>query len=190
MRQVGTALILAALGLLLFTVRPGVMAQKAVSKSKEWKIHTAMSAAPIAIAKDATIMDYPEKEGGELVVLRKGTNDWTCFWTCYPDGPGDDPICVDKMALLWVQAWMSKTAPKLTADGIGYMLRGGSSPSNTDPFLKKPAAGERWMREPPHIMIFPAGKLDPKVYSSDPHWGGPWIMFGGTPYEHVMVPVK
>jgi hypothetical protein len=99
-------------------------------------------------------------------------------------------ISMDKMAMMWVQAWTSKTTPKLTAVGIGYMLQGGSSPSNTDPFMKKPAAGERWLMEPPHIMIFPVGKLDPKVYSSDPHSGGPWIMFGGTPYEHVMVPVK
>jgi hypothetical protein len=39
-------------------------------------------------------------------------------------------------------------------------------------------------------MIFPAGKLDPNVYKTDPHQGGPWIMWAGTPYEHLMVPVK
>lgn len=46
------------------------------------------------------------------------------------------------------------------------------------------------MKEAPHVMIFPAGKLDPKVYGTDPGSGGPWIMWAGTPYEHIMVPVK
>jgi hypothetical protein len=38
--------------------------------------------------------------------------------------------------------------------------------------------------------VFSTGKLDPAVFSSDPRSGGPWIMWGGTPYEHLMVPVK
>jgi hypothetical protein len=80
--------------------------------------------------------------------------------------------------------------PKLSAPGIGYMLQGGGSASNTDPFTKKPAPGDTWMKEPPHIMWFPAGKLDAGVYSTDMHSGGPWIMWGGTPYEHLMVPVQ
>jgi hypothetical protein len=44
------------------------------------------------------------------------------------------------------------------------------------------------MQEPPHLMLF-GTKLDTKVYSTDPH-SGPWIMWTGTPYEHLMVPVK
>jgi hypothetical protein len=38
-------------------------------------------------------------------------------------------------------------------------------------------------------MIISPDDLDPAVYSTDPHSGGPWIMFGGTPAEHLMVPV-
>jgi hypothetical protein len=33
---------------------------------------------------------------------------------------------------------------------------------------------------------------DPKsldVYSTDPKSGGPWVMWKGTPYAHLMVPV-
>jgi len=76
---------------------------------------------------------------------------------------------------------MTKTAPKLTVPGIGYMLQGGGSASNTDPFAKKPAAGETWMKEPPHIMVFPVGKLDPAMHSTDPHTGRPWVMWGARP---------
>src|SRR5437016_2206808 len=52
-------------------------------KTKAWKVQNAMSSAPRAIAKNATIVDQPGKEGGEMPVLRKGMNDWTCM----PDDP-------------------------------------------------------------------------------------------------------
>jgi hypothetical protein len=162
---------------------------KKAAKSPEWKIKNAMSAAPASIAKNATILDHPAKEGAEPALLRKGTNDWTCF-PDDPATPANDPMCLDKTSMAWASAWMTKKEPNLTATGIGYMLQGGGSPSNTDPHAKKPDTGRKWMKEPPHIMIFSPGKLDQKVYSTDEHSGGPWIMWAGTPYEHLMVPVK
>jgi hypothetical protein len=164
--------------------------KKKVARSNAWKIQNATTAAPRSIAKGAAVMDWPVTEGGEMPVLRKGTNDWTCL-PDDPTTPSNDPNCMDKMAVEWAKAWMSHGTPNLTSPGIGYMLQGGGSASNTDPFAKKPAAGETWMKEPPHLMIFPATgtKLDPNVYG-DMHSGGPWIMWGGTPYEHLMVPVK
>jgi hypothetical protein len=72
-------------------------------------------------------------------------------------------------------------------------MDGGSNrrrPRDTDPFASQPPAGAQWVTSPPHLMIFPTGKLDPTVFSSDPRSGGPWIMWGGTPYEHLMVPAK
>jgi hypothetical protein len=191
MMRLSFACVLTAVGFLLLAQGPAAQAAaaKAAPKSKEGKIQSAMSAAPKAVAKDATILDYPTQEGGEMPVLRRGTNEWTCL-PDDPKTPGNDPMCLDKMAVQWAQAWMAKTEPKLTAAGIGYMLQGGSTPSNSDPFAKKPPPGEKWMKESPHLMIFQVGKLDPTIYSSDPHSGGPWIMWGGTPYEHLMVPVK
>jgi hypothetical protein len=35
-----------------------------------------MSAGPGAIAVDATIVDWPAQQGGNIVVLRKGTSEW------------------------------------------------------------------------------------------------------------------
>ena len=43
------------------------------------KIASAMSAAPAVISKNATIMDWPEKEGGQPKQLRAGNNGWVCF---------------------------------------------------------------------------------------------------------------
>src|SRR6266568_6026004 len=79
------------------------------------KIADAMSAAPADISKHATIMDWPEKEGGEPKQLRAGDNGWVCF----PSAPsefgaasGGDPMCLDKQWQAWGNAWMSKTQPK------------------------------------------------------------------------------
>lgn len=197
MKRLSIILALLILGLIVFGQSTDAQApapkaaepKKAEPKSAEKKIQNAMGAAPRAISKGATILDFPAKPGGEMVVLRKGTNDWTCI-VDDPSTPANDPMCMDKMSMQWAQAWMSKGEPKLSAVGIGYMLQGGGSPSNTDPFAKMPPAGQKWMKEAPHVMVFPVGKLDPKVYGTDPGSGAPWIMWAGTPYEHLMVPVK
>jgi hypothetical protein len=170
------------------------MTTKSMAKptmSKTAKIKNAMMAAPASIAKDATIMDWPEKEGGEMTMLKQGTNDWTCMPND-PNTPANDPMCLDKMGMEWGKAWMSHQDPKLTAPGFGYMLLGGGSASNTDPFAMKPKEGETWLKEPPHIMYFPVSgeKLDETAFSSDIKSGKPWIMFGGSPYAHLMIPVK
>jgi len=176
-------------GCALLIIAAGVGAQTPAAKSKAWKIQNAMSAAPPSVSKGATILDWPAREGDQPVVLRTGTNGWTCF-PDDPGTPGNDPMCVDKIWLQWVEAWMAKKDFKPALPGIGYMLQGGSTASNSDPFATTPAPGEKWMKEQPHIMVIVPGKLDPKAHSSDHHSGGPWIMWGGTPYEHLMVPIK
>ena len=152
------------------------------------KITNAISAAPADIAKDATVLDWPAKEGDQLATLRTGTNEWTCL-PDDPTTPGNDPVCVDKMALQWFGAYMAHKTPKIAQAGISYMLQGGDTASNADPYATEPKAGETWMHAPPHIMVFPTSKLDAKVYGTEMN-GGPWIMWAGTPYEHLMVPVK
>ena len=152
------------------------------------KIANAMSAGPASIAKDATILDNDLDATGKFVALREGSNDWFCF-PDLPSTPGNDPQCLDQTWLDWNYAWMAGEAPEVTVPGLAYMLQGGSDPSNTDPLATVPAAGEDWVSTPPHIMITLPGKLDQSVFSTDPHNGGPWIMWARTPYEHLMVPV-
>jgi hypothetical protein len=157
------------------------------------KIKNAMGAAPTAIAIKATIMDWPDDPTGQPKQLRAGTNGWVC----YPNSPQEfqgaavnDPMCLDKQWQDWAQAWMSKTTPKVTATGIAYMLQGDKGASNTDPFATGPAANNEWVVAPSHIMVlFPDTKaLD--AYPTDPKTGGPWVMWKGTPYAHLMVPVS
>jgi hypothetical protein len=39
-------------------------------------------------------------------------------------------------------------------------------------------------------MVVVPWDLDPAAYSTDPKSGGPYIMFEGTPYEYLIVPVQ
>lgn len=161
----------------------------AATKQEMSKIKSAMSAAPMSITRDATFMDWPATPEGTPALLKKGNNGWTCF-PDNPGTPGPDPMCLDKQWMAWVEGYLKHTAPVITGVGIAYMLAGGSSASNTDPFAEKPKPGEHWMKEPPHLMVLSPTKLDSAMFSADPHSGGHWIMFGGTPYEHLMIPVK
>ena len=168
----------------------GIPAQPEATQESNEKIKSAMSAAPLAIAKDTTILDWPAKEGGDMVVLRKGTNGWTCY-TDWPASPGNDPECNDAVMEAWFRALMAgeKGPPKITGPGIAYMLMGGSDPSNTDPTATAPAPGEGWVNSPAHIMLLEPGSFDAKQFTTDHKSGYPYIMWDGTPYEHMMIPV-
>jgi hypothetical protein len=153
----------------------------------------AMSAAPAEISKHATIMDWPEKEGGQPRQLRAGTNGWVCF----PSSPsqfgaasGGDPMCLDKQWQAWGDAWMSKNQPKVTGTGVAYMLKGDRGASNTDPFATGPTANNDWVVAPPHIMVLYEDLKMLDAFPTDPKSGGPWVMWKGTPYAHLMVPVS
>lgn len=151
------------------------------------KIANAMSAAPAAISAEAAIMDFPAEMGGDLVELRAGSNGWTCLPDS-PTTPADDPMCVDAAWLKWIEAYVTGTEPEKTSVGIAYMLQGESAASNTDPFLAEPAAGEDWMVDGPHVMVLSPEPLDPEIFSTEHRMDGTYIMWAGTPYEHLMVP--
>jgi hypothetical protein len=152
-------------------------------------IKNAMSAAPKAVAKDATIVAFDDKM--QLRTLRKGKNNFTCM-PDNPKSPGNDPMCLDEGGMQWAKAWMSKTKPPAGVVGFGYMLKGGSDASNTDPHAEGPAPGAKWVDTGPHVMIFNVGDAA-KAYprqGSNPNTEEPYVMWPGSPWEHLMLPVK
>jgi hypothetical protein len=161
-------------------------------ETPEGKIASAESAAPPDIAKNATIMDWPAQEGGEPVQLRAGTNGWTCFPTTPTMGgaTGEDPMCLDAEWLKFAQAWMGHTTPTVSAVGVGYMLRGDKGTSNIDPFATAPTSDNQWVQAGPHIMVITPDTGQLEAVPTDPSTGGPWVMWKGTPYAHIMVPVE
>lgn len=168
-----------------------VKASAAVSPEVQTKIQQAMRAAPADITASATIMDWPEKDGMPMKHLRAGSNGWTCMPSspAPPDGTGrEDPMCADQRFSTLLEAWTTKRDPHLGAVGIAYMLRGDKGASNTDPFAMTRTATNNWVVSPSHIMVAVPDARQLDAFPTDPHAGGPWVMWKGTKYAHLMVP--
>jgi len=163
--------------------------------TSQGKIQNAMSAAPDSVSSAATIMDWPATEGGKFIQLRAGTNGWVC----YPSAPGatsavgQDPMCLDAEFQKWAGAWMTKKAPKLSGVGVAYMLQGDRGASITDPFAKTAEAAKNaqdWVVAGPHVMVTTPNTASLNALPGVPTGGTPWVMWKGTRYAHIMVPVK
>lgn len=157
--------------------------------TKEQKIASAITAAPAVVSARATILDWPAKDGEPPMVLRAGNNGWSCL----PDMPGsegNDPMCVDKSWMQWVEAYTTHTAPHIATAGIGYMMApGGGWGSNTDPYAMSATADNQWHLAPPHLMILVPDLKSLAGMPTDPDHGGPYVMYPGTPYAHIMAPL-
>ena len=141
-------------------------------------------AAPAGILADATVLNMTAD--GALKTVREGTNGWTCM------DPGGAPMCADAAGVKWAQAYMSKgEAPQEI--GFIYMLNGDTGVSNTDPYSLTETPDNNWVVTGPHVMIVGAGAREmlqsyPREAKADP--GKPFVMWPGTPYEHIMLPVQ
>lgn len=162
-------------------------AAPAAGKDDQAIIASAMKAAPPAVARSATIVVM--QPNGAMRTVRKGTGVFTCM-PDDPQTPGPDPMCMDKNALEWGKALMGhKTPPKQA--GFMYMLAGGTDASNTDPFAKGPAKTNHWIKTGPHVMLVgDAEALKGYPSGPDPDTSQPYVMWAGTPYAHLMLPVK
>ena len=181
-------LIVIGLALLLGTVANEAVAQGKSTKAQ--KIANALSAAPRSVSKDATVMDWPAAEGAQMTTIRSGTNGYTCL-PDFPKSKGNDPMCGDDQWMGFMGALMTKATPKVSHTGIAYMIARGSSSwgSNKDPYAEKATADNEWGNDPPHIMLL---VTDPSALEGIPtarQTGTPWVMWKGTPYAHIMVPV-
>lgn len=150
-------------------------------------IASAMSAAPPAIATKATIVDMGPKG---MRTIRKGSNGFTCL-ADNPTTPGPDPLCADRNAMAWMDALVGHKPPDAQKVGFMYMLAGGTDASNTDPYAEKPTKENHWIKTGPHVMIMGnAEMLTHYPASPDPDTKEPYVMWAGTPYAHLMIPVK
>ena len=171
------------LGLFL-TVTATCAVASAAEESTATKIARALSAAPASVAAHATVADMDEK--GNMKVLRKGTNGYTCV-PGHVGVIGDDAMCMDKPSLQWAADWIAhKPKPTNTVPGVIYMLAGGTDWSATDPFATKGTP----IHEPPHWMIM--WPFDPKTSGlpSGIKSTGTWIMYANTPWAHLMINQK
>ena len=145
------------------------------------KIVRAMSAAPASVARNATIMSMDAD--GKMTQLRAGTNGWMCLVEA--DGT---PMCLDKEWQAWADGWINKKDPQVKSIGLAYMLKGDAGASNTDPYAKKAASDNQWVVSGPHVMVILPDPSQLDTLPTDPWNGGPWVMWKGTKYAHIMLP--
>jgi hypothetical protein len=177
-------LVAAVTGCLMLAVAAAAYAQQQPAPSTDSDyIAKVMTAAPEQVVKGATIVTMTKC--GPVRTVQTGTNDFTCMVM----GNGT-PMCADKNGMEWVHALMMHAAPP-EKTGFMYMLAGDTGASNTDPFATGATSDNHWVQTGPHVMILgPAAKTlgYPRTPTADPT--KPSVMWAGTPYEHVMIPVK
>ena len=152
-------------------------------------IKSALRAAPASVGKNATIVDMGAD--GKMRTLRKGKNGFTCM-PGKPNTQGLDSMCMDANAMEWAGAWMAHKPPPAGKVGMMYMLAGDSGASNTDPFATGPTPTNHFIKTGSHVMVVgaDAGLLDMYPKLADPDVTAPYVMWVGTPYQHLMMPVK
>ena len=166
----------------------GLSAAQVVRADDAELIKNAEKAAPPAVGAGAAV--YAPQADGSMKTLREGTNG---FW-CMPNDPatpGDDPMCGDANSMDWAMAWMAKKDPPKGKVGLIFMLAGGSDASNTDPYATGPTEGNNWVKTGRHVMIMNATDMM-AGYPTDakPDTSKPYVMWAGTPYAHLMVPIE
>jgi hypothetical protein len=161
-------------------------AEKGAALGDKALIASAISAAPAAVGRGATVVAMGPSG---MRTLRKGTNGFTCM-PDVPETPGPDPMCMDAAALEWAQAYMGHKPPPHKT-GFMYMLAGGTDASNTDPYAKAPSKTNHWIKTGPHVMVVGDPEIV-KLYpaSADPDTSRPYVMWADTPYAHLMIPVR
>jgi hypothetical protein len=140
------------------------------------------TAAPADIVSKASITMMQQGTPREL---QAGSNGFTCLVNA--DGT---PLCADANALEWMKSIGARTAPP---DKIGfiYMLAGDTGTTNHDPHQRDTHL--HWVQTGPHVMIVGPRVKEMMGYPrnvdvADP--SQPYVMYPGTPYEHLMLPTK
>jgi hypothetical protein len=171
------------------TTAPAAGTPAAAAAGDQQLIASAMQAAPAKVAAGAAIV-APQPDGS-MRTVRAGSNGFTCM-ADNPTTPGPDPMCMDGAALQWAGAWMGHKTPATGKIGLMYMLAGGTDASNTDPYATAPGGSNHWVETGPHVMVVGADAAfyDQYPKAADPDTSVPYVMWAGTPYQHLMIPIK
>lgn len=143
----------------------------------------ALSAADTSMQDGAAAMAWD----GEM--LKEGDGGYTCMPTPPQFTSGRAPMCFDSTWMAWGKAWQNKEPFAADKLGIAYMLAGDEGASNTDPYATEATDGNDWVEEGPHMMIVVPDSEMLAGITRDPSSGGPYVMWDGTDYAHVMVPI-
>ena len=162
--------------------------------SAEWQIKTYSSAAPSFIGDFATVI------GGNGEILREGTNGWICQHGNPRPFPKEGwksaheamPACHDEEGMKWMMAYAEGKKPNLDRDTYMWMLHGDVGEDNLVPGVlnKKDSTPDQWLESGPHLMLMPKDPASLENFTSDFNKGEPYVMFPGTEYAHLMIPIE
>jgi hypothetical protein len=140
------------------------------------------TAAPEQIVNKASIIMMQEGKPREL---QAGSNGFTCLI-----GPDGTPLCADQNGMEWVKSVGARTEPP-NKIGFIYMLAGDTGTTNHHPHQRETRL--HWVQTGPHVMIVGPGVREMMGYPRNLDVADPsqaYVMFPGTPYEHLMLPTK
>jgi hypothetical protein len=129
------------------------------------KVADALRAGPAFVTKDATVLDWPSKPGGEYRVLRKGSNEWTCL-AGVPLYPHDEPGCFDPIFLHWMQDSLAGRKPHIDQIGISYMYMGA---------VRQFHPGDPEFHVGPDLMIVSPHQAEFQAFNRDGSNGLPYV---------------
>jgi hypothetical protein len=129
------------------------------------KIADALRAGPAFVTKDATVLDWPSRPGGEYRVLRKGSNEWTCL-PGVPLYPHDEPACFDPAFLRWMQDSLAGRKSHIDRIGISYMYMGA---------VRRFHPGDPEFHVGPHLMIVSPHQEEFQAFNRDGSNGTPYV---------------
>ena len=154
----------------------------ALAGDKESIIASAESAGPASVTANATI------KAADGTVLREGTN----TYTCYPQQDIIGPMCNEAVWDELISAMLNKKDFNPASFSVSYMLAGEGTAigvSNSDPYATDPDGSHDWVKEGPHLMIVVPDRATLEGLSRDPN-DPVYVMWGDTPYAHIMVKVE
>lgn len=181
-------IIFAAASILIGASLGAQPAATAPDATADVKIADASRAGPAGLLANATILDWPAGEGKDFTVLRQGTNGWVCL-PDHPGMPNDEPMCLDEQWMGWLRAFVAGKAPDTKGVGLSYMLNTKWSVSNTDPMAQKSTADNHWHSGGSHLMLIVPDLALLKHFPTEPRAEEPYVMWHGTPYAHLMIPI-
>ena len=104
------------------------------------------------------------------------------------------PMVGDAQSFAWVSAYFAGVKPKTTmeSDGWAWMLHGDMGEDNTKAGVlnKEDSVEGAWIESGAHLMLMPKDPSTLDGQTTDFNSGAPYVMFAGTDYAHLMIPVE
>ena len=177
---------------------PAGLAAQGTAPSAAVQISGAVSPAPDSLKAGATVLGYDA--GGKLVTIRQGSNNLICL----ADNPASKdfhPACYQKELEPFMARGRALRAEGLkhgAIDSVRYAeimtgaLRMPPRPTTLYEYYGKKenfdsTTGKVMGASPVYVVYTPYATEESSGLSTIPLAGGPWLMYPGKPWAHIMI---